>query len=267
MTAADQTEVDSRLQHYYTYQFSEAERLTTRSAQGRLEFERTQELVTARVRRPSRILDVGGAAGIHAAALAALGHEVVLIDPVVSHVEQARAHGTFVAEVGDARNLAFEDDSFDAALLFGPLYHLAEREVRLRALREAARVVRSGGWVFAQAIPRFTHHATLTLGRPVEHPYPADLVAVLEHGEPGPRARLPAGHYHTSEEFEAELAAAGLADVEVCAVEGPSGLALEELDEVEESVYQGAIDLVRLVGHRPGLRDLTCHLMGTARVA
>jgi 2-polyprenyl-3-methyl-5-hydroxy-6-metoxy-1,4-benzoquinol methylase len=35
------------------------------------------------------ILDVGGAAGVHAAPLAAAGHEVHLIDPVPVHVEQA----------------------------------------------------------------------------------------------------------------------------------------------------------------------------------
>ena len=46
---------------------------------------------------------------------------------------------------GDARALPFADASADALLLLGPLYHLQERADRLRALREAARVLRPGG--------------------------------------------------------------------------------------------------------------------------
>ena len=144
----DQAELDARIQAYYSRDFVEAERLTVRSAQGRLELERVQELIAARIPEGSRILDVGGATGVHAAPLAARGHEVVLIDPVPSQVHEALRHGTFEAAVGDARDLRFEDDSFDVALLFGPLYHLAAREDRLLALGEARRVVRPGGGVF-----------------------------------------------------------------------------------------------------------------------
>lgn len=262
----DQAALDVRITDYYSRQFSEGDRLTSRSAQGRLEFERTQEIINSLVGENSRILDIGGGGGIHARALAAVGHEVVLIDPVPAHVEAAGRAGTFRTQLGDARNLEFPDDAFDAALLLGPLYHLAEAADRLQALREAARVVASGGWVISAAIPRLTHHAMLTAGRPVEHPYPADLVAVLEHGEPSSRARFPAGHLHTSEELEAEILAAGLADVMVCAAEGPCGLAFEALQEVEASVHQAALELVRRVGTMPGFRDLTCHLIGVGRV-
>ena len=59
------------------------------------------------------------------------------------------------ATLGDARKLAFPDRSADAVLLLGPLYHLTERADRLAALREARRVLRPGGVVFAAAISRF----------------------------------------------------------------------------------------------------------------
>ncbi|GAA2153830.1 hypothetical protein GCM10009844_38850 [Nocardioides koreensis] len=262
----DQANLGARIQAYYAHHFVEADRLTARSAQGRLEFERVQELIAAHVPTGSRILDVGGATGVHAAALAALGHEVVLIDPVPAQVQEALRHGTFEAVVGDARDLQLEDDSFDAALLFGPLYHLATREDRLLALGEARRVVRPEGWVLAAAIPRFARHAVLTRAEGVPHPYPPGWVSLLEHGDPPDWGRFPGAHFHTAEELEEELRQAGLVDVSVCAIEGPDGLALEQLREVDEDLHQAALRIVRAVGHLPGVRDLTNHMMGMARV-
>src|SRR5205823_11366909 len=83
-----------------------------------------------------------------------------LVDPVATQVARvlespgARA-GHITAEVGDARRLAFEEASFNAVLLLGPLYHLTERQDRLTALAGARRVVEPGGPVFAAAISRF----------------------------------------------------------------------------------------------------------------
>lgn len=264
----DQSELDARIQVYYVDLFDESERLGTRSAQGRLEFERVQELVGSRIPARSRVLDVGGATGVHASALANRGHDVMLIDPVESHVERARRHGTFTARVGDARELGFADASFDVVLLFGPLYHLASGADRVHCLQEARRVTRSGGWVFVSAIPRFASHAMMTLGHAdlLGQPYPPEMIALLERGDPPRSARFPGGHFHTGEELLGEMSSAGFAEVEVCAVEGPSGFALEAFPRVEESVHQAALTLVRAVGHLPGIRDMTNHIMGIGRV-
>src|SRR5439155_3194415 len=59
------------------------------------------------------------------------------------------------ATVGDALALAWEDRSIDAVLLFGPLYHLTNREDRLKALRESYRVLKPGGRLLAAGISRF----------------------------------------------------------------------------------------------------------------
>lgn len=262
----DQADLDARIQAYYSTEFAEGERLTTRSAQGRLELERVQELVAERVPPRSRIIDVGGATGVHAVRLAEQGHDVVLVDPVPAQVREASEHGTFRALVGDARDLPFDDDSFAAALLLGPLYHLSARADRVASLAEARRVVRLGGWVFAAAIPRFGRHASLILGQPEAHPRPAELVALLEHGSPAGGGRFPGAHFHTAEELQGELRDAGLRDVDVCAVEGPDGFALEQLREVDESVHRAALTMARTVGHLPGIRELSNHMMGIARV-
>ncbi|MDO9396674.1 MAG: class I SAM-dependent methyltransferase, partial [Herbiconiux sp.] len=266
MHAMDQGEVDARIQAYYTEHFVEAERLTVRSAQGRLELERTQELVCARIPARARVLDIGGATGVHAAPLAALGHDVVLIDPVAAQVAEAARAGTFQTAVGDARCLEFGDDTFDAALLLGPLYHLAERRDRLTALREAGRVVRAGGWVFAAAIPRLARLTALTSGEAATQHDPAQWIALLEHGTPPEGSRFPGAHFHTAEELERELTDAGLAHVDVCAVEGPDGFGLEQVTRVDEDLHEAALRVVRGLGHLPGVRDLSPHILGIARV-
>lgn len=262
----DQAGIDAAIQTYYGQQFDEHSRLTTRSVQGQLEFVRTQELVTGRITEHSRILDVGGATGVHAAALAEAGHHVVLVDPVEEQVRLARRHGTFAAQVGDARALDFAADTFDAALLLGPLYHLCSREDRRRCLEEAARVVVPGGRVFAAVIPRFTRHAVVTLGEDVPHPYPQAWTDLLEHGTPPTGGRFPGGHFHTAEELGAELVEAGLGEVELHAVEGVAGIALEQLPGTDRELLDAALAIVRRTGHLPGIRDISNHLMAIGTV-
>lgn len=225
-----------------------------------------QEIVTSRIGPGSRILDIGGATGIHAAPLAAAGHRVTLIDPVEAQVVKAQRHGTFAAQVGDARQLDFEDNIFDAALLFGPLYHLHSHEDRQACLQEAARVVTAGGFVFAAAIPRFIRHASATLTEGFPQPYPKAWIELLEDGTPPPGQRFPAGHFHTAEELEGELLAAGLTDIELCAIEGVAGLALERIQSDDPELLTAALTLARKTGHLQGVRDITNHLMAIGRV-
>jgi ubiquinone/menaquinone biosynthesis C-methylase UbiE len=138
-----------------------AEHHRLREPGGRLEFVRTQELLSRFLPSPPAIVvDVGGGAGVHAVPLAAAGYELELLDPVELHVEQALAHAReqrvrLRAHVGDAIRLPYPDASVDAELLLGPLYHLTERDARLTALAEARRVLRSGGLLAAAAISRF----------------------------------------------------------------------------------------------------------------
>ncbi|GAA2851038.1 hypothetical protein MIAR_09960 [Microbacterium arabinogalactanolyticum] len=264
MTCADQQDIDARIQTYYGEVFDEHVRLTTRSAQGPLEFQRTQEIIRAHV-PGGRVLDIGGGAGIHSRALMDAGYEVEMIDPVVRHVEQAQEAGVR-ASVGDARELEHADQSFDAAILLGPLYHLASREDRLRALREAARVVRAGGVVLAAGLSRYVAFGAASLGRPVPTPIPGEWAALIADGTPGSQLRFPAGYFHTAEELEDEVADAGLDVLEVVGVEGPAGLFLEQAGEVSAEVRDAALAIARAASALPAIRDQSAHLIAVAHV-
>src|SRR5262249_45819390 len=129
---------------------------------GLLEAARTRELVERFAPSPpATVFDVGGGVGAYALWLADLGYTVHLIDAVPRLVQEARRRGAESSrplagcEVGDARALGFRDGMADVVLLLGPLYHLTHPTDRALALREAGRVLKPGGRLFAAAISRW----------------------------------------------------------------------------------------------------------------
>jgi len=124
-----------------------------------LEQVRTQELILRHLQpAPATVLDVGGAAGAYACWLASRGYQVHLIDPVPNHVEQALAASAKLSQHPLAPPrwrcpaAAASRPERRSGPMLGPLYHLTERDERLAALREAHRVLRGGGLVWAAAI-------------------------------------------------------------------------------------------------------------------
>lgn len=275
--SSPQEHVDNRVLAYYGSEFDEGDRLVGRSGQGLLEFERTQSIIHDLIAPRSQIIDIGGATGTHASALAQRGHDVLLIDPVPRHVEAAAALGTFTALLGDARSLPVADASFDAALLFGPLYHLVDRRDRLRAWREAVRAVRPGGWIFAAAVSRLSAMAWVTViepsitlaagGVPADRsPMPEKWRRMIEDGagELGPRG-FPGGHFHLADDLEQEALEAGLVEVRVIGIEGPGAQAIEISRSHAPGLVAAARTLAEAFESQPGLRDLSPHLLATGR--
>ncbi len=99
-----------------------------------------------------RVLDVGAGTGIvtlDVARRVAPEGEVTALDPsaglleLAEHNAKAAGLGSAIrAQVGDARDLPFPDESFDHALCHWVLLHV---EPHLQVLREMARVARPGG--------------------------------------------------------------------------------------------------------------------------
>ncbi len=246
---------------------------------GRLELLRTQELLRRHLpAAPLRILDVGGATGVHATWLAGDGHDVHVVDPVATHIEQVQARprvatGRITAEVGDARSLSFPDRSFDAALVLGPLYHLTERPDRVRALAEARRVVRRGGPVFVAAISRF---ASLFDGLARGFLFDPEFRVIVDRdlldGQHRNLTNRPewftTAYFHRPEELADEARDAGLEVVEVVGVEGMAGWLPQlegrlESDTERETVLFSA----RVTEFEPTLLGLSAHLVLVARAS
>ncbi len=244
-----------------------------------LERERTCELILRHLTPPPlTIVDAGGGAGVYACWLAARGYQVQLIDAVPKHVEQARAasarqpdHPLVSVEVGDARKLPHADDSVDAVLLLGPLYHLVERDERLACLREVRRVLRPGGLVWCAAISRFA-----SLLDSLSHDFFDDpsFAAILARDLEDGQHRNPTenflyftdGYFHRPGELSREFLAAGFQIVELVAIEGPGWLA-GDFDRLWNDPVQRErlLATVRKVEREPSIIGASSHVMGIGR--
>ena len=249
-----------------------------RPGDGELERLRTQEILTRVLpRAPSVVVDVGGAAGVHALWLASLGHEVHLVDAAPLHVEQARqasataARPLASAELGDARSLRRPDASADVVLLLGPLYHLMERSERIAALAEAGRVVRRDGVVVAATISRFAPALVATnLGRIGNAGFRELAGRALREGVHSPPADMPAwftrAWFHAPGEIAEEIAEAGLRHESTVAVEGPAWMSPTLADDLADPERRAALlDMLRRLESEPALLGSSAHALSIAR--
>ena len=224
---------------------------------------------------PARLLDAGGGPGTYAAPLARRGYRVHLVDPVPLHVEQARqaagrdlASG-FTAAGGDARELAERDESQDAVLLFGPLYHLTGAAHRRQALAEARRVLRPGGRLLAMAVCRF---ASLPGGLyqgwledPDFRPIADQDLLDGQHRNPDPAGRpefFTTAYFHTPYGLAGEIEQAGYTGVAVYGVEGPGWPLRQERADPRRG--EQILFAARSAETQPALIGFSHHLIAAA---
>jgi SAM-dependent methyltransferase len=261
--------VDVPLQAYYARD-EERDRLSR--GVGRVELARTIEVLQRTLPPPgARVADIGGGPGRYTDWLVDAGYEVVHRDVVALHVEQVRArHGARVdAAVGDATALDLPDGAFDAVLLLGPLYHLTDEVGRRRALREARRIVRDGGVVYAAAISRWAPrlNGMLVDRLHLEHPEIVELVDEVERSGLMPPVHEASftGYAHTPEQLRDEVEESGLEVASLVAVEGIA-FALADLDARMDDPAERALllDVLRAVESVPALLGVGPHLLVTA---
>jgi ubiquinone/menaquinone biosynthesis C-methylase UbiE len=271
------TESGSQELSDYYERFDEKGRLFVGT--GPLELARTKEILERHLPRPPAVIvDVGGGSGVYSCWLSKKGYEVHFLDPVKKHVEQAEKasraqHDYPLASIslGDALKLDHPDATVDTVLLFGPLYHLIEKIDRIAALKEATRVTRKGGLIFAAFISRFASLLDGLFRGFLDDPA---FVSIVERdlldGQHRNLIKNPdyftSAFFHHPKDIAAEIEESGLILENLLAVESLGGLLPQlEADWQDPKRRDRLLRFLRRVENEPSLMGISAHLLGIAR--
>ena len=265
------------------------ERNRLRKGLGLIEFERTKELLLEQLPgsvqpngSPTVVYDLGGGYGEYSFYLTALGYEVYLIDISEKNIELSYELGCEYglslksAEVSDARNINLPNNSADAILLMGPLYHIVEYSERQMCLKECFRLLKPNGILFTAAITRYaTTLWALTTYDKNSLIDDADFYKMIEREiktgdhiiEPKSKYRgLGRSYFHLPSELKDEIETAGFCNTDLRGVIGPCWL-IPELDTAwEDDVKrENIMKVVRLCEKEESIMGLSTHLLGISR--
>lgn len=247
----------------------------------RLEHHRMEFAVTMRALSdylpsvPARVLDIGGGPGRYAITLAQQGYAVTLFDLSTSLLDFARSKAAEMGitlegcERGTATDLGrFPSESFDVALLMGPLYHLLELEERQQAVRETHRIIRLGGLIFATFITRYAPIRNMACKDPrrlVERWAEHDRIIATGQYQLAPGGGFTSAYFAHPTEVIPLLESCGFTTLDLIGCEGITSMIEDQLNESTDDVWEAWVDLNYRLGKDPCTHGGTEHLLYVGR--
>ena len=249
-TAAPKTPLMTILEKYYN-KFHEEHRLSTRH--GTVEFLTTMHYILSVANPGNKIADIGAGTGRYSVELCHRGYDVTAVELVPHNLEILRAkHENIKTWQGDARDLHFlEDETFDITLLFGPLYHLHGDEEKLKALNEAKRITKKGGYILVAYV--MNDYSVIQYCFKEHH-----WKEVADKGGLTPDFHTVCNEedlydYVRLEDIDRLNKAAGLERVKIISADGAADYMRRELNEMSEEEFQAFCKYQIAVCERPEL--------------
>lgn len=260
----------TELELYYN-KFNEEKRLDSRH--GQVEFITSMkyihkylaEMEQDKPRAQIKILDVGAATGRYSVPLAEDGYDVTAVELVKHNLARLKAKGSSVkAYQGNAMKLRrFEDDSFDVVLVFGPMYHLHEREEKLKALSEAKRVVRPGGIILVAYI--MNEYSVITYAIKEKHIKEAMQTGMLDENFHCTKAANELYSFVRTEDIESLNAEVGLERMQLIAADGAANYIRPFLNALDEEEFGYFVKYHLSTCERADLLGASGHLVDILR--
>ena len=140
---------EDNLIKYYN-KFNEDKRLTRRH--GIIEYTTSMKYIHKYLKKIDnpKIIDIGAGTGKYSCTLYDEGYDITAVE-LIKHnlMTLKKKNNNIKAYQGNATDLSrFKDNTFDVAILFGPMYHLISEEEKIKALSEAKRIIKKGGLIF-----------------------------------------------------------------------------------------------------------------------
>ncbi len=266
-----------KIQNYYKH-FDEKNRLKNDNS-GKLEFLMTMRILEKNLPPLAdgsdiSILDLGGGAGVYSFPLAKKGYKVTLADLSETLLAQAKkqkeedkVENLISCDQVNATDLSrYKDNSFDVVLLFGPLYHLTEKNEREKCVSEIRRVLKTGGKVFASFIPHLSGSIAL-VERFCWSPDQVDINTLEECFNSGRFKNLSnngfqEGYYPASEEIENLFTVNGF---EKQLLRSIRGFGYEKEDVIfkfkNKNVFSKILDLIDSTAQDKSILEMCGHAM------
>ncbi len=261
----------------------EIEAFYDRNAQNeweRLDRHRTEFALTLKTlkehlpRPPLEGLDVGGGPGRYSIALAEDGYRMTLLDLSKRCLEFAKEKATKSGVMlkdyvhGTALDLStFGDDGFGAVLLMGPLYHLLDEDRRRRAVREARRVLKPGGVIFASIITRYAPFRWAAKNEPG---WLEQAGRVLKTGvwrptthaaEPEGRPGFTDAYFANPEEVRQLMESEKFETLDIVSCEGIVSMIEDKINELKGAAFDAWVELNYKLSKDPGIHGSAEHLL------
>ena len=242
-----------------TYEiFSEDTRLN-RSKGARVEFLTNVRYIEKYLKHGDRILDVGAGAGEYSLYFARKGYRVSALELSPANIDAFRKklapEDLVELQQGNALDLSgYQDDSFDVVLLFGPLYHLENREDRLRCIQEAKRVCKKTGKIFFAFISN--DFVILT-----EFGYRPDYFSAGDYDKETFRLQNFPFVFHTVGDCRMLLSDSGVKILHEVASDGVSELLEERINALSDSDYEQYLRYHFYICEKPEFLGMTNHLL------
>ena len=220
---------------------------------------------------------MGGGAGFYSFWLSELGHNVYLVDPSAGNILEAKSYSRKLGRelsgiyTGEATQLKFDSGYFDVVLMIGPLYHLTERNRRLKALREARRVLSENGLLLGIDIYRYASLlGGFFEGFIVDQAFLRIMSMDLKTGQHRNPTALPeyftTAYFHKPEELRTEVQETGFEFETLLAIESFGWLISDFNHRWKNEMFQNLLlNSIRQVEGDPAMPDVSAHVMCVGR--
>lgn len=236
--------MNSIIDFYESY--DEESRLTTDNAR-RTEFNVTTAILNDHIKPQHCILELGAGTGIYSFYYAERGNKVVATDLSPKHVEIMKQklkekvyELDLEIDVADALNLEqFENEGFDVVNCLGPMYHLKEKEQRVKCIEECLRVLKPKG-ILAVAYINKHYIVHGVMANQKEFFTKSFVDNILDTGKcsgEGENCFFTVGYFSSPIEMESLINEFGVEIIDHAAVDGIGTLLRSSIGELSEEQY------------------------------
>ena len=247
-----------------TYEIFQEDVRLSGSQAAQVEFLTTVRYIKQVLRQGDRVLDIGAGTGAYSFYLAEKGYQVDAVELADHNTEVfrdklAKTEDTVRERIqlrqGNALDLsAYEEESFDVVLLFGPLYHLSREEDRQQCIVQAKRVCKKEGTLFASFISN--DMVILT-----EFGYDSDYFKNGQYDHETFKVEDFPFVFFTLDQCRAMLTKGGLFVQKEIASDGVSELLAERINQMDKESYQQYLRYHFYCCEKPEMLGRSNHLL------